>query len=667
LLGFTLAPRPQQIHSNFTHGTRRPTRKNQSNHNRFDQEIFVHAKYRFILKPTGDYTAHFADPDIRFNWPDVLQVIVNTSSSRHNLGSNKGPAILAQEDPQISQLACPICLSPPTAPRMTRCGHIFCYPCLLHYIELSDEGKGQGRKCPVCWVAVYKKDLKSVKWFDCAAEAARHSEPTSSLMCFRLVERPNFTTLALPRSPTWSSHTAQSLQTPWHFTPDALAFVKFMLATPDYMKTELQRDLEELEEELATLSKWSVVTKGSEDLSIMFVRTAEAKVKEQIEKASLLKTNFVMTSRKQALKQIADAFQPEKTTPALQHIISSNLGTMMSTDEDEAMIKVVNSSESKNLCTTDKLQESTKSEIIDHCSSTALPFNVLSRIITSKLEPSSHSPALAATPKVRRNVNPSEPISSAYRFYQAASGENIYLSSLDVRILLEKFESYDKFPDFIALEVEAYVEGRVNSEFRRRCKYLSHLSVGSEVVMAEVVLDNYLTSSSPLFAAVRQRRSKRKEKVRREDKAKARIELSEKLSHPTELLISAPLLSSEMRTSKMMDDFPETRASPDNNPVDKNAANPSAQHLKAGNSKTVWGTVIPARKSPPAEDLRPGLGNVWEALESLDDKKTDGEPSCKPNYVNEGRGISSATRGKRNWKSNKVTINISGGYGGRAT
>ncbi|CAH7685239.1 hypothetical protein BY996DRAFT_4540224, partial [Phakopsora pachyrhizi] len=101
-----------------------------------------------------------------------------------------------------------------------------------------------------------------------------------------LVEQPNFTTLALPRSPTWLSHTAQNLQTPWNFTPDALAFVKFMLATPDYMKTELERDLEEL----ATLSKWSVVTKETEDLSIMFVQTAKAKFKEQIEKASLLKT-----------------------------------------------------------------------------------------------------------------------------------------------------------------------------------------------------------------------------------------------------------------------------------------------------------------------------------------------------------------------------------------
>ncbi|KAI8444279.1 hypothetical protein BY996DRAFT_8127236 [Phakopsora pachyrhizi] len=439
LLGFTLAPRPQQIHSNFTHGTRRPTRKNQSNHNRFDQEIFVHAKYRFILKPTGDYTAHFADPDIRFNWPGF---------SRHNLGSNKGPAILAQEDPQISQLACPICLSPPTAPRMTRCGHIFCYPCLLHYIELSDEGKGQG--------------------------PARHSEPTSSLMCFRLVERPNFTTLALPRSPT-------CLQTPWHFTPDALALLTYK-------------------------GIWKNLKKNLPPYQMHHVCS------NCRGKASLLKTNFVMTSRKQALKQIADAFQPEKNPHSSSTLISSNLGTMMSTDEDRGNDQGVNSSESKNLCTTDKLQESTKSEIIDHC------FKYKHYRLTTIFPLA----CIGSYSKVRRNVNPSEPISSAYRFYQAASGE-IYLSSLD-------FESYDKFPDFIALEVEAYVEGR----------YLSHLSVGSEL----------------------------------------------------------------------------------------------------------QSTLCCSKGERPKRGLLPIILQLCGEL---------------------GRGISSATRGKRNWKSNKVTINISGGYGGRAT
>lgn len=44
---------------------------------------------------------------------------------------------------------CPICLEPPIVARITECGHVFCLPCLLHFIheaKLSDKP----RTCPVC-------------------------------------------------------------------------------------------------------------------------------------------------------------------------------------------------------------------------------------------------------------------------------------------------------------------------------------------------------------------------------------------------------------------------------------------------------------------------------------------------------------------------------------
>ena len=31
---------------------------------------------------------------------------------------------------------CPICLYPPKAAKMTRCGHVFCWCCILHYLKL---------------------------------------------------------------------------------------------------------------------------------------------------------------------------------------------------------------------------------------------------------------------------------------------------------------------------------------------------------------------------------------------------------------------------------------------------------------------------------------------------------------------------------------------------
>lgn len=53
--------------------------------------------------------------------------------------------------------SCPICLYPPLAAHITRCGHIFCWSCMLHYLSLSDKSWS---KCPICYEAVHGGDLK---------------------------------------------------------------------------------------------------------------------------------------------------------------------------------------------------------------------------------------------------------------------------------------------------------------------------------------------------------------------------------------------------------------------------------------------------------------------------------------------------------------------------
>lgn len=42
---------------------------------------------------------------------------------------------------------------------MTRCGHIYCWPCVLHFLALSDR---PWRPCPICDDPVRLGDLKSV-------------------------------------------------------------------------------------------------------------------------------------------------------------------------------------------------------------------------------------------------------------------------------------------------------------------------------------------------------------------------------------------------------------------------------------------------------------------------------------------------------------------------
>jgi hypothetical protein len=101
---------------------------------------FVNAQYRFVMNPEGDYTVHFADPDMYvrflrvpgvtsylprlsfFQWHDVLQVIIPRSSA---LAAAAGGSNHVTEE---GHTTCPICLATPTAPRMTKCGHVSSSP-----------------------------------------------------------------------------------------------------------------------------------------------------------------------------------------------------------------------------------------------------------------------------------------------------------------------------------------------------------------------------------------------------------------------------------------------------------------------------------------------------------------------------------------------------------
>ncbi len=63
--------------------------------------------------------------------------------------------------PTASKIVCPICLENANvivAPRVTKCGHIFCWPCLLQYLDFERQ-KGW-KKCPLCADPIYKNDIR---------------------------------------------------------------------------------------------------------------------------------------------------------------------------------------------------------------------------------------------------------------------------------------------------------------------------------------------------------------------------------------------------------------------------------------------------------------------------------------------------------------------------
>ncbi|XP_042636550.1 RING finger protein 10 [Orycteropus afer afer] len=168
LLNFTFEPRGQAGHFEGSgHGGW--GKRSKWGHKPFNKELFLQANCQFVVSENQDYTAHFADPDTLVNWDFVEQVRICS----HEV------------------LSCPICLYPPTAAKITRCGHIFCWACILHYLSLSEK---TWSKCPICYSSVHKKDLKSVV----ATES--HQYVVGDTITMQLMRREKGVLVALPKS-----------------------------------------------------------------------------------------------------------------------------------------------------------------------------------------------------------------------------------------------------------------------------------------------------------------------------------------------------------------------------------------------------------------------------------------------------------------------------------
>ncbi|KAG8995672.1 hypothetical protein FRB94_008868 [Tulasnella sp. JGI-2019a] len=454
----------------------------------WNKEKFVNAQYRFIMKPTEDYTVHFADPDIFFRWQDILQVIIPPSISQSPL------------DFASDLTSCPICLtSPPVAPRVTKCGHIYCFPCILRYLQLGDNPKWN--RCPICYDSVNESHLKCVRWETppMTTDDLKFQQLPSTLK-MRLMERPHISTLALPRSSTWPSDLIPPHQAPFHFLPDVSTFSKFMLATPDYLISNLIREREQLERERMLLQSGGAF---HDDVGLNFVDAADQKVQNQIEKATALQTpalNAEIGKAIQMQKEWEDqaAAWVTQQQPWQRDTETSNLVEDSPIDRPEALLSLQSQG---------------------FASSSSLPKPV-------------PAPPRA---KARKNVNPPPPpSSSSYFFYQAANGAPIFLHPLDARIILGHFKSYADLPSEIEFPTTdaSYGTSTINDEVRKRYKYLSYLPEGADVVFVEAGWDLEgivgADGLKPFEGALKLRLGKRKEKDRKDEKARMRAEERER-------------------------------------------------------------------------------------------------------------------------------------------
>ncbi|KAF8821627.1 zinc finger, C3HC4 type (RING finger) domain-containing protein [Cardiosporidium cionae] len=111
----------------------------------FSKERFVQANCRIFLAPESEHSFLSKDTDKIIDWAKVLRVDIVC--------------------PYGLEPPCSICLEETlVAPHITKCGHVFCWHCLLRFIN-TDSNSGRNRKrCPLCFEAICKADLRSARF-----------------------------------------------------------------------------------------------------------------------------------------------------------------------------------------------------------------------------------------------------------------------------------------------------------------------------------------------------------------------------------------------------------------------------------------------------------------------------------------------------------------------
>lgn len=589
-----------------------------------DKARYVHANYRFIVAPDRAYHAQAANADVHLDWNSVLQVLVSE---------------------QTQAASCPICLSAPVAPRMARCGHIFCLPCLIRYMHSTDddhpvpERKARWKTCPVCWDTIYITETRPVRWFR-GQEGDLPVEGSDVVL--RLVKREPGSTLALPRDGAESLAAGEDI--PWHHAAEVADYARIMKGGEDYMNSQHDAEIEglrrqEVEDELlfGDDTTWSH------------------------------KAIAAITEAKQRVRGMGNP--PEAPRQPVPKKSLRDSVPLESPGQVAGAHAAPHDVESGNGCPTDYVSPSTAGPDLAFTPGTSGEADRLSDAMNNvQLEPSTIAQSKQRDPGASRPQDAHGPhgTDQPYYFYQALP--QFYLSPLDIRILKAAFGEYASFPATILPRVEHISTGHIiDDELRKRVKYLGHLPYGCEVNFLEcdwrdVVGPEVLRH---FHAETQKRRKRNKEKEVREEKDRVRAEKEEDDKRWAAAHRKRPSIPSSDRPFSDKDFQPLNGGIPVGSPpfdIGSSSISPPQRHgfgalASPSNSppgaRTVWGTTAVRPQSPQAEPQAAARPNDGWLQDWEDELMAQQENEAIAQSTTEG---SNAPPGGKKKKKNKITL-----------
>lgn len=446
LLNFQFEPRNNSSSGRKHHGKNRHRNVSDAKKPKYNKEQYLQANCQFVVKATGDYTLHLTEPDTIVQWEQIEQIVLKTTSTVPS---------------------CPICLYPPKAAKITRCGHVFCWPCILHYLSLSDHS---WRKCPICYEAIHRPDLKSV------VSITWNEFNINDEIEFRLMRRDRNSLFALPvedyfpevndKHPGFNdkfkAHSQLVLATPSQVARGIIAKERFELEE-QYRAEKDEPEACFIEEALQYLSQ--------RESGIDLTTFDEASISEEIEEEDVQSSD----SSENTPVFLEDFKEEDEFVSRPRHASSSSDGTVESTenlDEDEVTV-----------------------EDLD----------------ISTIQPALMKKKSATTPK------------DVFYFYQSSDGQPIYLHALNVQMLVQEYGSLENCPSKIKGKIVEKDNTSMTLELRDRLRYLRHLPLTSIFEVCEIQMKPPLISketitefSSQLEARRRKRNRRAREERRRE-------------------------------------------------------------------------------------------------------------------------------------------------------
>ncbi|XP_041977256.1 RING finger protein 10 isoform X2 [Aricia agestis] len=430
---------------------------------------YLRSHSQFVVREIGDYKLNLLDPDLPVKWDEIEEIVVR--------GTGKSE--------------CPICLGTPVAGRVSLCGHVYCWACVLHYAATHEK---QPPPCPVCSMPLQVPDMKPARIYQWESPA---DEVTMRLV--RRLRGSTFVELAPPRGSVAEGTDPGVLPLE---SLNGSPFNKFFSATKEQVMDILERDRKEIKDQIMAEIDTTEIVYLEQALQMLDLK--QEKIKNQYSKSAI----------ENETKDIPEVVYEK-------HEVSDRKIDWF--DEQEAAASVVNVTEDMaKVNIEDKEHSDAPSEAFEEIQSSLNPAAAEFNFDGAAEE----FPLIECHEPVDQEFTDIDKQNQAkyFYFYQAADGQQVFLNSINVRMLNASWGMLAAAPPVITARVLHREMLPVWEQTRKHMPCTAHLPLQCTYEVVELDLKPPYVTPEALdnFSAELDRRARTRAKQEREERRRER-------------------------------------------------------------------------------------------------------------------------------------------------